>query len=290
MGSLEELRALSGKKFLLDLHLPELLVFPPQTDFHDNLLYTSGHIILQDKVRSWWQEAAGLGNPLTWVEGKLLATCQGLCSCFTVAESTNAACSYGAALWLCLRHMSGWGYCCELGCNPQEELRSALGAAGGCGRAEAPGNGCWWTRPLLLWLPAALQCHPRLRRGRGCFLPAPLTGLCPPAGQLPPGVPPQPCCWLPRHRCLCCAWEQDQPPGSHPEEQGVRAGLRGARFSLGRLVAWGGRRGTWDHTRVHFTAPGPSPCSRPALPGEAAPGHCLSGQWLVLDAARAACS
>ncbi|XP_008940616.1 PREDICTED: putative methyltransferase NSUN5, partial [Merops nubicus] len=49
-GSVEELRALSGKKFLLDLHLPELLVFPPQTDFHDNLLYTSGHIILQDKA------------------------------------------------------------------------------------------------------------------------------------------------------------------------------------------------------------------------------------------------
>ncbi|NWQ66441.1 NSUN5 methyltransferase, partial [Neopipo cinnamomea] len=49
-ASLEELRALSGKKFLLDPHLPELLVFPPQTDLHDNLLYTSGHIILQDKA------------------------------------------------------------------------------------------------------------------------------------------------------------------------------------------------------------------------------------------------
>ncbi|XP_074016593.1 28S rRNA (cytosine-C(5))-methyltransferase [Numenius arquata] len=49
-ASMEELRALSGKKFSLDLHLPELLVFPPQTDFHDNLLYTSGHIILQDKA------------------------------------------------------------------------------------------------------------------------------------------------------------------------------------------------------------------------------------------------
>ncbi|NXT24722.1 NSUN5 methyltransferase, partial [Syrrhaptes paradoxus] len=49
-ASMEDLRALSGKKFLLDLHLPELLVFPPQTDFHDNLLYTSGHIILQDKA------------------------------------------------------------------------------------------------------------------------------------------------------------------------------------------------------------------------------------------------
>ncbi|XP_053940764.1 28S rRNA (cytosine-C(5))-methyltransferase [Cuculus canorus] len=49
-ASVEDLRTLSGKKFLLDLHLPELLVFPPQTDFHDNLLYTSGHIILQDKA------------------------------------------------------------------------------------------------------------------------------------------------------------------------------------------------------------------------------------------------
>ncbi|NXA19703.1 NSUN5 methyltransferase, partial [Ibidorhyncha struthersii] len=49
-ASVEELRALSGKKFLSDLHLPELLVFPPQMDFHDNLLYTSGHIILQDKA------------------------------------------------------------------------------------------------------------------------------------------------------------------------------------------------------------------------------------------------
>ncbi|NXQ35204.1 NSUN5 methyltransferase, partial [Alaudala cheleensis] len=49
-ASVEELKALSGKKFMLDLHLPELLVFPSQTDFHDNLLYTSGHIILQDKA------------------------------------------------------------------------------------------------------------------------------------------------------------------------------------------------------------------------------------------------
>ncbi|NXE82971.1 NSUN5 methyltransferase, partial [Cochlearius cochlearius] len=49
-ASVEDLRALSGKKFLLDLHLPELLAFPAQTDFHDNLLYASGHIILQDKA------------------------------------------------------------------------------------------------------------------------------------------------------------------------------------------------------------------------------------------------
>ncbi|RMC10929.1 hypothetical protein DUI87_12642 [Hirundo rustica rustica] len=49
-ASVEELKALSGKKFMLDLHLPELLVFPSQTDLHDNVLYTSGHIILQDKA------------------------------------------------------------------------------------------------------------------------------------------------------------------------------------------------------------------------------------------------
>ncbi|NXE11945.1 NSUN5 methyltransferase, partial [Lophotis ruficrista] len=49
-ASVEELKALSGKKFLLDLHLPELLVFPPPPPFHDNVLYTSGHIILQDKA------------------------------------------------------------------------------------------------------------------------------------------------------------------------------------------------------------------------------------------------
>ncbi|KAJ6655682.1 hypothetical protein lerEdw1_004735 [Lerista edwardsae] len=49
-ASLEDVRSLSGKRFLLDPHLPELLVFPPQTDFHENQLYTAGHIILQDKA------------------------------------------------------------------------------------------------------------------------------------------------------------------------------------------------------------------------------------------------
>ncbi|XP_071621200.1 28S rRNA (cytosine-C(5))-methyltransferase [Heliangelus exortis] len=48
--SMEDLRAISKKKFTSDLHLPDLLVFPSQTDFHDNVLYTSGHIILQDKA------------------------------------------------------------------------------------------------------------------------------------------------------------------------------------------------------------------------------------------------
>ncbi|XP_004761702.1 28S rRNA (cytosine-C(5))-methyltransferase isoform X1 [Mustela putorius furo] len=49
-SSLEDLRALKGKCFLLDPLLPELLVFPAQTDLHDHPLYRAGHLILQDKV------------------------------------------------------------------------------------------------------------------------------------------------------------------------------------------------------------------------------------------------
>lgn len=49
-GSLEDLRALNGKCFLLDPLLPELLVFPAQTDLHEHPLYRVGHLILQDKV------------------------------------------------------------------------------------------------------------------------------------------------------------------------------------------------------------------------------------------------
>lgn len=41
---------LKGKNFVKDLHLPELLVFSPKTDFHDHFLYKAGHIILQDKA------------------------------------------------------------------------------------------------------------------------------------------------------------------------------------------------------------------------------------------------
>lgn len=40
----------SAKKFLQDLHIPNLLVFPPRTDFHKDSLYTAGHLILQDKA------------------------------------------------------------------------------------------------------------------------------------------------------------------------------------------------------------------------------------------------
>lgn len=48
--SLEDLRTVQGKRFLLDPLLPELLVFPAHTDLHDHPLYQAGHLILQDKV------------------------------------------------------------------------------------------------------------------------------------------------------------------------------------------------------------------------------------------------
>ncbi|XP_060029452.1 28S rRNA (cytosine-C(5))-methyltransferase isoform X2 [Erinaceus europaeus] len=48
--SLEDLRALTGKAFLLDALLPELLVFPARTDLHEHPLYQAGHLLLQDKA------------------------------------------------------------------------------------------------------------------------------------------------------------------------------------------------------------------------------------------------
>ncbi|MBN3293924.1 NSUN5 methyltransferase, partial [Polypterus senegalus] len=48
--SLEDLGLLSGKNFCSDLHLPDLLVFPSNTDLHAHFLYQAGHIILQDKA------------------------------------------------------------------------------------------------------------------------------------------------------------------------------------------------------------------------------------------------
>ena len=38
------------KCFHLDAHIPDVLVFPPSTPLVERPLYSSGHIILQDKV------------------------------------------------------------------------------------------------------------------------------------------------------------------------------------------------------------------------------------------------
>ncbi|XP_066507775.1 probable 28S rRNA (cytosine-C(5))-methyltransferase isoform X2 [Hoplias malabaricus] len=47
---IEDLNHLSGKMFMGDVHLREILVFSAKRDFHDHYLYKSGHIILQDKA------------------------------------------------------------------------------------------------------------------------------------------------------------------------------------------------------------------------------------------------
>ncbi|CAL8323790.1 unnamed protein product [Merluccius merluccius] len=41
---------LKAKSFVRDLHLPDLLVFAPKTEFHEHFLYKAGHIVLQDKA------------------------------------------------------------------------------------------------------------------------------------------------------------------------------------------------------------------------------------------------
>ncbi|XP_035136144.1 28S rRNA (cytosine-C(5))-methyltransferase isoform X3 [Callithrix jacchus] len=49
-SSADDLRALKGKRFLLDPVVPELLAFPAQTDLHEHPLYRAGHLILQDRA------------------------------------------------------------------------------------------------------------------------------------------------------------------------------------------------------------------------------------------------
>ncbi|XP_026475959.1 LOW QUALITY PROTEIN: probable 28S rRNA (cytosine-C(5))-methyltransferase, partial [Ctenocephalides felis] len=41
---------LPAEHFIPDFHIPELLVFPPDTQFHDYQCYLQGHIVLQDKA------------------------------------------------------------------------------------------------------------------------------------------------------------------------------------------------------------------------------------------------
>uniref|UniRef100_A0A8C5P628 28S rRNA (cytosine-C(5))-methyltransferase n=1 Tax=Leptobrachium leishanense TaxID=445787 RepID=A0A8C5P628_9ANUR len=50
LDEVAELGQKHGKRFLQDLHVPDLLAFPPGTDFHKDTLYTAGHLILQDKA------------------------------------------------------------------------------------------------------------------------------------------------------------------------------------------------------------------------------------------------
>lgn len=50
-----------GKVFARDRDLPDLLAFPPLTDFHDHAMLLAGHIVLQDKASAL--SGAALGVP-----------------------------------------------------------------------------------------------------------------------------------------------------------------------------------------------------------------------------------
>ncbi|KNE70732.1 hypothetical protein AMAG_15483 [Allomyces macrogynus ATCC 38327] len=49
-GAIDDWKSMAPDTFYQDLHLPELLVFPPSTDFHLDTQYKSGSIVLQDKA------------------------------------------------------------------------------------------------------------------------------------------------------------------------------------------------------------------------------------------------
>jgi hypothetical protein len=47
---LHRVASLADDEFIRDLHITEMLIFPNKTEFYKHPLYTSGSIILQDKV------------------------------------------------------------------------------------------------------------------------------------------------------------------------------------------------------------------------------------------------
>lgn len=49
---LEKAINLQQEEFMNDIHIKELLLFPPNTQFYQHDLYKTGHILLQDKVNN----------------------------------------------------------------------------------------------------------------------------------------------------------------------------------------------------------------------------------------------
>lgn len=49
-GFLNEISQLRPGEFMFDLHVPDLLIFPPKTQFYEHPAYKNGSLILQDKV------------------------------------------------------------------------------------------------------------------------------------------------------------------------------------------------------------------------------------------------
>jgi putative methyltransferase len=47
---LEIVSSLANDNFIQDFHIPEVLVFPSGTKFHDNPWHLNGKLLLQDKV------------------------------------------------------------------------------------------------------------------------------------------------------------------------------------------------------------------------------------------------
>ncbi|VEN48827.1 unnamed protein product [Callosobruchus maculatus] len=49
-GFIEKVAALKGGEFMVDMHVPSLLIFPPRTHFYNHPAYKNGTVILQDKA------------------------------------------------------------------------------------------------------------------------------------------------------------------------------------------------------------------------------------------------
>lgn len=49
-GFLQKISSLEESEFMVDIHIPNLLIFPPKTEFHNHPAYNKGSILLQDKV------------------------------------------------------------------------------------------------------------------------------------------------------------------------------------------------------------------------------------------------
>ncbi|XP_063461975.1 28S rRNA (cytosine-C(5))-methyltransferase isoform X3 [Pan paniscus] len=75
-SSLDDLRALKGKHFLLDSLMPELLVFPAQTDLHEHPLYRAGHLILQDRIFAFDLDAKRLASMATLLARAGVSCCE----------------------------------------------------------------------------------------------------------------------------------------------------------------------------------------------------------------------
>lgn len=56
-GFIQKISNLDESEFIIDIHIPDLLIFPPKTEFHKHNAYIKGSILLQDKVnkfcKSW---------------------------------------------------------------------------------------------------------------------------------------------------------------------------------------------------------------------------------------------